>query len=124
MSLISFLAFVWKVKTKKKKTMKRSIKIVKSAFSLLGYNIFDPYTSSPQIGYLIRRFILLGCELSLIVIFLWNISMTTFKEVGDKVFLVNVTCVYTIIPVQTVIFLMWRKKIAHIFKEIKKIDGK
>lgn len=44
--------------------------------------------------------------------------MNPCAEVGDKVFLVNVTLVYSIIPIQTTIFLKYRKRIAQIFIDI------
>lgn len=99
--------------------MKRAIKILDAGFSLLGYNIFYADLSAIQtLSYQIRRSFLLGCDTLLVLVFLWNIITVTFDEIGDKVFLINVTCVYTITLAQTIIFAVWRKEIAQIFREI------
>ncbi|XP_063697572.1 uncharacterized protein LOC134828522 [Culicoides brevitarsis] len=95
--------------------MEKSKEILKLGFSIIGYDLFSS-SSSPNIGYLIRRFLMFGSHILLTFVFMWTIFQS--PEIGVKVFNINTTCICFIVWAQSATLLTFRQKIAFLIKDI------
>lgn len=104
--------------------MDRTKNILNKTLIALGFNLFQPVSIPNLIGILVRRTILIGCEFTLIVMFMYEVFTDAKLPVGDKIFMLNISVVFASMLIQVVVVTSNRGEIVEIFSEFEKLFGK